>query len=124
LIGIGIAAYVFWNVWQIVRTSLHSLMDRELNQEDRARIIDIALAHSEVCDIHDLRTRQAGQRAFIQFHLELPKDISLLHAHEISDDVEAEVRAAFPGGGVIIHQDPEGVMEHRATFVGEDKKQD
>jgi ferrous-iron efflux pump FieF len=124
LIGIGIAAYLFWNVWQIVRTSLHSLMDRELNQEDRARIIDIALAHSEVCDIHDLRTRQAGQRAFIQFHLELPKDISLLHAHEISDDVEAEVRAAFPGGGVIIHQDPEGVMEHRATFVGEDKKQD
>jgi len=121
LLGIGIAAYLFWNVWQIVRTSLHSLMDRELDQEDRARIIKIAMAHSEVSDIHDLRTRQAGQRAFIQFHLELPKDVSLLRAHEISDEVEAEVRAAFPGGGVIIHQDPEGVMEHRATFVGEDE---
>lgn len=121
LIGIGIAAYLFWNVWQIVRTSLDSLMDRELGQEDRARIIEIALAHPEVRDIHDLRTRQAGQRAFIQFHLELPKDISLLHAHEISDEVEAQVRAAFPGGGVIIHQDPEGIMEHRATFVGEDE---
>jgi len=121
LIGIGIAAYLFWNVGQIVRTSLHSLMDRELDQEDRGRIIDIALAHSEVRDIHDLRTRQAGQRAFIQFHLELDKNISLLRAHEISDEVEAEVRAAFPGGGVIIHQDPEGVIEHRATFIGEDK---
>ncbi|MEE8140832.1 MAG: cation diffusion facilitator family transporter [Alphaproteobacteria bacterium] len=121
LIGIGIAAYLFWNVWRIVRASLDSLMDRELDQADRARIIDIAMAHPEVCDIHDLRTRQAGQRAFIQFHLELPKDISLLRAHEISDEVEARVRAAFPGGGVIIHQDPEGVMEHRATFVGEDK---
>lgn len=119
LVGIGIAAYLFWNVWQIVRTSLSSLMDRELSQDDRARIIEIALAHPEVRDIHDLRTRQAGQRAFIQFHLELPKDISLLHAHEISDEVEAKVRAAFPGGGVIIHQDPEGIMEHRATFVGE-----
>lgn len=121
LIGMGIAAYLFWNVWKIVRTSLHSLMDQELGQEDRARIIEIVLAHSEVRDIHDLRTRQAGQRAFIQFHLELPQDISLLRAHEISDEVEAEVRAAFPGGGVIIHQDPEGVMEHRATFVGEDQ---
>ncbi len=119
LIGIAIAAYLFWNVSQIVRTSLHSLMDQELDQAERARIIEIALAHPEVCDIHDLRTRQAGQRAFIQFHLELPKDISLMRAHVISDEVEAKVRAAFPGGGVIIHQDPEGIMEHRATFVGE-----
>ena len=121
VIGIGIAGYLFWNVWQIVGASLRSLMDQELDQADRARIVDIALAHPEVRDIHDLRTRQAGQRAFIQFHLELPKDISLLRAHEISDEVEVEVRAAFPGGGVIIHQDPEGVMEHRATFVGENK---
>jgi ferrous-iron efflux pump FieF len=98
-------------------------MDQELGQEDRARIIDIALSHPEVHDIHDLRTRSAGPRAFIQFHLELPKDISLLRAHEISDEVEAEVRAAFPGGGVIIHQDPEGVMEHRATFIGEDEEE-
>ncbi|MDX1483482.1 MAG: cation diffusion facilitator family transporter [Alphaproteobacteria bacterium] len=122
LIGICIAIYLFWNVWRIVQSSLGSLMDRELSQEDRARIIEIALAHPEVCDIHDLRTRQAGPRAFIQFHLELPKDISLMHAHEISDEVEAKVRAAFPGGGVIIHQDPEGIMEHRATFVGEGKE--
>ncbi|MCZ6637324.1 MAG: cation diffusion facilitator family transporter [Alphaproteobacteria bacterium] len=121
VIGIGIAMYLFWNVWRIVRTSLHSLMDEELGQEDRARIIDIAMSHPEVCDIHDLRTRSAGSRAFIQFHLELPKDISLLRAHEISDEVEALVRAAFPGGGVIIHQDPEGIIEHRATFVGEDE---
>ncbi len=120
LIGLAIAVYLFWNVLRIVRTSLDSLMDKELGQEDRARIIDIALSHPEVCDIHDLRTRQSGPRAFIQFHLDLPKDISLLRAHEISDDVEAKVRAAFPGGGVIIHQDPEGIDEHKATFIGDD----
>lgn len=120
LIGIAIAAYLFWNVGHILRASLDSLMDRELEQDERARIIEIALSHPEVCDIHDLRTRQSGPRAFIQFHLELHKDISLLHAHEISDEVEAEVRAAFPGSGVIIHQDPEGIIEHKATFIGED----
>ena len=120
LIALAIAGYLFWNVWRIVRTSLDSLMDKELGQDDRARIVDIALSHPEVCDIHDLRTRQSGPRAFIQFHLDLPKDISLLRAHEISDEVEAKVRAAFPGGGVIIHQDPEGIDEHKAIFIGED----
>lgn len=119
LFGIGIALYVLWNAWAIMEKALHELMDRELDQADRDRIIAIARAHKEVRDIHDLRTRSAGPRSFIQFHLELDKNISLLRAHEISDEVEAKVRAAFPGAGVIIHEDPEGVMEHRATFDGE-----
>ena len=119
LFGIAIAAYLMWSAKAIVASALHSLMDRELSEEDRTIICDLALAHPEVCDIHDLRTRSAGPRSFIQFHLELPQDISLLRAHVISDAVEADVRAAFPGAGIIIHQDPEGVPEHRATFVGE-----
>lgn len=119
LFGIGIALYVLWNAWLILQKALHELMDRELDQADRDRIIAIARAHKEVRDIHDLRTRSAGPRSFIQFHLELDKNISLVRAHEISDEVEAKVRAAFPGAGVIIHEDPEGIMEHRATFEGE-----
>ncbi len=119
LFGICIALYLLWNAWKIVAGALDELMDRELGEEDRARIVAIARAHEEVRDIHDLRTRSAGPRSFIQFHLELDSNISLIRAHEISDEVEAEVRAAFPGAGVIIHQDPEGIMERRATFVGE-----
>ena len=120
LFGVAIAAYLLWNAWLIARTALDELMDREFDEADRNRIVEIALAHPEVKDIHDLRTRSAGPRSFIQFHLELDKQISLMRAHEISDQVEAGVRAAFPGAGVIIHQDPEGIMEHRATFLGED----
>jgi ferrous-iron efflux pump FieF len=103
----------------IAAESLHILMDRELDESERRRIQAIVLAHPEVIDIHDLRTRSSGPRVFIQFHLELPPSISLTRAHEISDDVEAKLRTAFPNAGVIIHQDPEGVMERRATFAGE-----
>ncbi|MGE0651437.1 MAG: cation diffusion facilitator family transporter [Alphaproteobacteria bacterium] len=119
LFGVAIALYLLWNARTIAVNALHELMDRELGQEDRDRVVAIAMAHPEVRDIHDLRTRSAGPRSFIQFHLELDKDISLRRAHEISDDVEAKVRAAFPGSGVIIHQDPQGVIEHRASFDDE-----
>jgi ferrous-iron efflux pump FieF len=119
LFGVAIALYLLWNARIIAVNALQELMDRELGQEDRDRVVAIAMAHPEVRDIHDLRTRSAGPRSFIQFHLELDRDISLRRAHEISDDVEAKVRAAFPGSGVIIHQDPQGVIEHRASFDGE-----
>lgn len=119
LFGMGIALYLLWSAWTIAHGALNELMDRELDEASRARIIAIAKGHRGVRDIHDLRTRSAGPRSFVQFHLELDKDISLVRAHEISDAVEADVRAAFPGAGVIIHQDPEGVPEHRASFGSE-----
>ena len=42
--------------------------------------------------------------------------LNLLQAHEISDEVEARLRAAYPGAEIIIHQDPEGIEEPRANF--------
>lgn len=117
IIGGAIAAYILYSAWNIARLALSLLMDRELPDEDRRRIYDIALSHPEVRGMHDLRTRSSGPHSFIQFHLELDPDLSLTRAHEISDQVEARVRAAFDNAEVIIHQDPEGIAEERAVFT-------
>lgn len=116
LFALAIAAYVLWSAGQILRGAYDTLMDRELPDTERRRIRDLVLAHPEVRAMHDLRTRRAGTHAFIQLHLELPAGMTLERAHEISDAVEASLLAAFPGAEVIIHQDPEGVGEVRATF--------
>ena len=42
--------------------------------------------------------------------------MSLVRAHEISDEVEAKLRAAYPNAEIIIHQDPEGIEEPRSNF--------
>jgi ferrous-iron efflux pump FieF len=116
IFAIAIAGYILWNAWRIVAQSLHILMDRELPDEERARIRDIALAHPEVREMHDLRSRTAGAMTFIQLHLEMDGDMKLARAHDIADEVEAKIRAAFPEAEVIIHQDPEGLAEDHAEF--------
>jgi ferrous-iron efflux pump FieF len=117
LFGVAIAAYILYVAWQIARGALDMLMDRELADHDRDRIRTMALAHPEVLDLHDLRTRASGPQLFIQLHLELDGSMSLYQAHVVSDAVEAELLAAFPGAEVIIHQDPYGVEEERADFA-------
>jgi ferrous-iron efflux pump FieF len=112
-----IALYLLWGAIQVFRTARDQLMDRELPDEQRARIRAIATRHPEVLAMHDLRTRSSGLRTFVQFHLELDPEMSLRRAHEISDMVELEVQQAFPGAEVIIHQDPHGVEEARAVFA-------
>ncbi len=111
LIAIAIAVYIVHGVWGIARKSLNVLMDREVPTEDRERILEIVRAHPAVKGVHDLRTRLSGTQPFIQLHLELAGDMTLTDAHIVSDQVEAEIMAEFPDSEVIIHQDPEGLVE-------------
>ncbi len=92
-------------------------MDRELPERDRARIMGIVLEHPSVIDMHDLRTRASGRSTFIEVHMELDGALSLYRVHDVADEVEASLCAAYPGAEVIIHQDPYGIDEERASFA-------
>ncbi|MCY4034586.1 MAG: cation diffusion facilitator family transporter [Hyphomicrobiales bacterium] len=111
LIALAIAGVIFWSAWGIARQSFDQLMDRELDDSERQKIKDIALAHGQVLGIHDLRTRRSGLHRFVQFHIELPPEMPLREAHRISDEVEANVKAEFADTQVLIHQDPAGIEE-------------
>ena len=116
LFGIAIAFYILASAWAVFSSSLQLLMDRELAEDDRARIKAIAMGHPAVISMHDLRTRSSGTHTFIQFHLEMDRDLTLFEAHAISDEVMEKVEAAFPNAEVLIHEDPQGVDERRAVF--------
>lgn len=116
LFAIGVAIYILYSARQIFSASFNLLMDRELPEEDRARIKTIAVAHPSVISIHDLRTRYSGTQAFIQFHLELDGNLTLIDAHTIADAVMRDVQRAFPNAEVLIHEDPHGIPEARANF--------
>jgi ferrous-iron efflux pump FieF len=116
LFGAAIGIWIVYSAVRLARLSLIQLMDRELPDEEREKIRAIAQSHPDVVAAHDLRTRVAGPTAFIQIHIEMNGTLSLIRAHEISDEVEAELRAAYPNAEVMIHQDPEGIEEARSNF--------
>jgi ferrous-iron efflux pump FieF len=116
LLGAAIGIWIVYSAVRLVRLSLFQLMDHELDDDEREKIREIAQSHPEVVAAHDLRTRVAGPTAFIQIHIEMDGSLSLVRAHEISDEVEAKLRAAYPNAEIMIHQDPEGIEEPRANF--------
>jgi ferrous-iron efflux pump FieF len=111
LCGLAIGAYILTGAWRIARDSLDHLMDRELPDATRARIVDLARAVPDVRDVHDLRTRANGSNIHVQLHLEMDGALTLARAHDAADAVEAAIAAAFPGADVIAHMDPSGVEE-------------
>lgn len=107
--ALGIAAYIFYSAFQIAREAVDLLMDREIEDEKRMQIRSLAFKVPGVRGVHGLRTRRSGHLPVIQLHLELDRDLSLLTAHSISDQVEAALLAEFPGADITIHQDPAGL---------------
>lgn len=104
--AIGIAVYILYSAWRIGYEATQSLIDRELPDAEREKIKALALTHSGVYGVHDLRTRQSGQVRFIQLHLELNQTWPLERSHQVADEVEALICKEFPNADVIIHQDP------------------
>ena len=107
----AIAAYILYSAWQIGQIALNMLMDRELPDEDRARIEELVCGQDGVKGLHDLRTRSSGTYVFIQMHVEMDADLPLREAHKIGDAVEMKVEKAFPNAEIIVHQDPDDLEE-------------
>ena len=116
LIGLIIAVFVIYSAVNLLKKSFKILLDQELPSSDRDQIKAIALTHPEVLGFHDLRTRDAGRNYVIQFHLELDPQMSLLHSHEIIEQVMEKVLDAFTDAEIIVHSDPFGVEEKRDPF--------
>lgn len=106
--GIGIAIFLLIVSWSILRQSSNILMDKELDLPIRQDILKHIHSHPKVIEIHDLRTRSAGQQDFIQLHITLDSALSLMDAHIIGEEVEMNLKKFYPGAEILIHLDPLG----------------
>lgn len=111
VIALIIAVFIIFNAWQIAKSCLDQLMDRELPDDDRDKIREIALSHELVKDVHGFRSRKSGRDIFIQLHLEMDHKLDLETAHRITVDVGSRICEVYPNADVIIHQDPDTETE-------------
>lgn len=113
LFAILIAGGLTVSAYRIAIKALNVLMDRELPDADREKIMSIARMQPQVRGVHDLRTRTDGERIFIEFHLELDGNMSLKTAHQIDEAIMGDILKVFPNADVLVHQDPAGLSEER-----------
>ena len=117
LIGLGIVFYILYQAWKIAREAYHMLMDRELPDDEREKIKAVLDAEPELSGFHDLKTRRSGRQVFIQVHLEMNGDKTLYEAHRLADLVEEKLLNHFPEAEIIIHQDPDDIVEEHTPIA-------
>jgi cation diffusion facilitator family transporter len=101
------AGYILWTGGELVVRSFNGLMDHALPPSEQALVRAAIEAGLEPgMTYHALRTRQAGPRRFIDFHLLVPGAWSVKHAHEIGSRIEEGVCRALADAEVTVHIEP------------------
>ena len=116
--ALAIAAILLWGAIGVFREAGGQLMDHELPDEVRARIVDLMTQDRRLTDVHQLRTRASGPYVHIQMHVDLDPELTLEAAHQVIVAAENRVLDAFPSADIIIHADPRGRAEpHGGAFA-------
>ena len=127
LIAIGVAIVIMKAAYDLTRRSLSDLIDHSIPPADEKRIQEIICDHASIyAGFHDLKTRRSGPEIFIEFHLVVPGNISVLQSHDLADHLEADLKTEFPRANITIHAEPcnEGCTRCGSFCTFYDKKKE
>lgn len=120
LVALAVAGHIVITGIGLVRRSIDGLMDYNLPADELARLEGILQDHHhKFVAYHRLRARKSGPRRFIDLHLVVPGEQTVQAAHDLCEQLEAEIEAVLPNASVTIHVEP---AEDAASWDEEEHK--
>lgn len=106
VIAILVAIIILKAGYDMTKKSIGELTDIALPDEEQTMIQEILVNHPGVKDYHLLRTRRSGSKRLVDVHVVLEADLQLQKAHDICDEIEAQIKELFSPCDVVIHPEP------------------
>jgi cation diffusion facilitator family transporter len=91
---------------KLVLKSSNRLMDQSCIDEEK-KIKEILGRHAfQFIGFHDLKTRRHGNQVFAELHLSVDGSLSVKEAHDLTDQLEEELKKEQPNVNLTIHVEP------------------
>lgn len=104
VVAILVALLILKESYHLFRKAYGPLLDTALPEGDVETICQIISNHCKgKIDYHNLRTRKAGNYRYLDFHLNLPRDMTVKEAHDLCDLIEQQIKKQFSYSEVTIH---------------------
>jgi cation diffusion facilitator family transporter len=117
--GLCVALLIIHTAYRLTRHSMKPLLDARLPVEEEARIKNILNNDSRVLGYHKLRTRKSGSQRHADVHVLIDDDSTLVEAHDLSEELEDNIRTVLPETHINIHIEPyHAEMQHQQEAHG------
>jgi len=109
IVALAVAAAIVVSGVRILTRSSRVLVDEALPGEEQRAISEAVRTFGPrgVVGYHQLRTRRAGARRYIDLHVQFRSGTTLEEAHAIAHELQDAIRARLRGADVLIHLEPE-----------------
>ena len=109
LFALLVAAVIVVMGVRLLAGSGQVLVDQALPADEVAAIREIVerFASADVVGYHELRTRRGGARRYVDLHVQFRAGTSLEGAHRTAHELQDEIAAELRGADVLIHLEPE-----------------
>jgi cation diffusion facilitator family transporter len=109
VVALLIAVAIVYTGLKVVAGSWRVLVDEALPDDETAAIREAIESFGErgVAGYHELRTRRAGPRQYVDVHLQFRSGTTLEDAHAIAHELQDTIRDRLRGADVLIHLEPE-----------------
>lgn len=122
VVALAVGANILWTSGRLVLGGVRGLMEK-VDPADTARVealLDDAVRDGGIVAHHHVRHRRVNDQMWIEQHVLLPDDLSLVDAHDRVSALEARQRALFPESRVQITTHFEPASHHHADDVPHD----
>lgn len=115
--GLIVAAFILYSGIKSAKETITPLLGVAPTKEFVNQVISIVMSHDMIVGTHDLVVHDYGPgRLMITLHAEVPSNEDIMYAHEVIDDIEADLSREL-GCEAVIHLDPiDTENEHLAEF--------
>ena len=107
VVAIVVALIILAESWRMLRKAFGPLLDTSISAEELA-VVEQSVARHPEASLHSVRTRRAGGKTHIDFHLTVPAGMSVQDSHDLCNDIERELEARLSNTSVLIHIEPQG----------------
>ncbi len=108
------AGIIGLNGWLLLRPALNELMDQAPDREVIEQIRRIAAGTPDVARVEKCFVRKAGHLFFVEMHVEVDPQMTVLRSHEIAHEVKDKIRDAMPAvNDVLVHIEPLNIPAQR-----------
>lgn len=107
LAAVIVSIFIVRVALKLVIPAINDLLEQSLPAEVENEIISIIEETPEVRNPHNLCTRRIGNDFAIEVHIRVDGNTTVMHAHEITRDIEQKLRDKFgPATHITLHVEP------------------
>lgn len=117
--ALGLSLWLGFSSFKMIHAAFDQVIDKRIDPEELSLIQGILNEEPDLISYHKLRTRHSGEHHFVELHIVVPRNWTVVQAHDLADRIEKRIEAELNPCICTIHVDPD--VPSTSNFTGTDR---